>query len=277
MDPIKTEEKGSEETQDDKAVVAEDTAAEQTEEVEAVEVMSQDQDVETSEVLEAEEVKEPADQLESLKEAVASKIVEIEELNALLSQKEQSFDAEKKELSDKLAELEAKLVDSTKLLEETAKGKELAEEELVRIKRESLLDSRVKELAERSLLRTSEEAKEKQISKVRAMSDDEFISYMEELTEIKGLATSESELSFSDKESIEVDQEIATMIQSLLGKEGSDEAVKDNLKKMISALKEESKEEPALDAEKSNQERASEARPGLPELTKVFTGIMYRK
>lgn len=247
MDPIKKEEKGSDEAQKD---VQEEVTA---------------------------KVEESVDQLEALKEAIASKVIEIEELQAINLQLEEKFQAERQELNSKISELEANLSESAKGLEEAEKGKELAESELARIREEALLESRLSELASKGLLLTSEEAKERQISKVRAMEDEDFISYVAELAEIKGISTpdtadKEEDPVVTEKPNLDADQELASKIQALMGEDVSEE-VKDNLKKIISTLTVESSDQPKAELV-DNQEVASVAKPGMPELTKVFTGIM---
>ena len=119
--------------------------------------------------------------LESEKASLADELAKLTEAKDTLSSE---LDTAKAELDSKTQECEAL---ARQKEESEAKASEM-QVELDNIRAEQSLAKRVSELTEASVLMPEGEKREKQMAKVKAMSDEDFSSYLEDLVEIQGLA-----------------------------------------------------------------------------------------
>lgn len=110
---------------------------------------------------------------------------QLEEATAAKDTLSSDLETAKAELSSKTQECEAL---ATEKEESIAKAAE-AEKQLVEIREEQAMASRTAKLEEVSLLLAEGEKRDAQLAKVKTMSEEAFASYVEELTEIKVMAS----------------------------------------------------------------------------------------
>jgi hypothetical protein len=128
-------------------------------------------------------VEETKEVVEQMKQIVADKVVELEEI-----QKAAVEDSLAKE--EKIKQLEEENKQLSEQLQKAKADKEELETKLREIEEENLLNERLSKLSDKDLLRTSEEAQLKQASKIKNMSEEDFSEYVQELEELASKQTS---------------------------------------------------------------------------------------
>lgn len=123
--------------------------------------------------------------LEAEKEDLSSKLEATEAAKKTLSDELESVKAEKTSAAEKVEALET---DKGKLDETVAK----LQGELDKIRAEQALAARTTELTEANILKPEGEKRDAQLEKVRAMSDEDFASYKQDLLDVVEMAKATS-------------------------------------------------------------------------------------
>ena len=164
----------------------------------------------------AEKVEAKFGALEGEKSELNDKLVAAETSKTELSTKLTEAEKEKAEAVEKVSALET---ENEKLAEEAKTHKQ----ELDEIKANQMLASRKQELADLGLLLSEGEKQEKQLIKVKSMSDETFSGYKEELSEIAEL--SKSAIKESDDKAKDEEKKKAEANKDQEGKEKLDKTV----------------------------------------------------
>jgi chromosome segregation ATPase len=138
--------------------------------------------------------REEANQLDKVEELLSRAESTINELSETITAKDEELaavstvteglKAQIEELKAKAVELEEKLAEADKKAEEREGRAVAAEEKLASIEADKKLTVRMEELAEAKVVK-AEDKREAQKERVRAMSDEDFIAYKEELVEMR--------------------------------------------------------------------------------------------
>lgn len=200
------------------------------------------------------EMKKALAELDEIKSTLLDKATEVEELHSITVEQEKLF-------QDQIAEKDAKIADLEKALESANKAKEEFAAELTNIKEEAMLRNRLEILKEKSLLRIADEAREKQLQKVKVMSEEEFASYVEDLSDAREQALASTKPSDegtnksteSDADSAKPEEKVA---DEIVVADASGEEDKDLVKKVLSSLSK--KDEPVQAEPKADEEAKKE-------------------
>lgn len=119
----------------------------------------------------------PVSIIEELKTSLIDRAAEIEVLHSIAIEQENKY-------QDQVNTLQAKVEELHAALEAANRAKEEAVEELNKFKSDQLFEKRMSLLQDKNLVRSTEEARNKQAEKIKAMSDEEFASYVEELSDL---------------------------------------------------------------------------------------------
>lgn len=119
--------------------------------------------------------------VEELSVSLMDKATELETLHTVASEQEKAHEAEVSSLKAQIEELKG-------ALEVATKAKEEAVSELNQIREDALLEKRVTELKDENLFRSGEEARIKQVEKIKGMTDEEFATYKDDLIDIRNQA-----------------------------------------------------------------------------------------
>jgi len=210
-------------------------------------------------------VTEIKDTVKDLEQADADNKETIEALHASVSEKE----AELEKAGEAMATLQ-------QTLEETQGKLEAAVSEITEAKEREQLSSRIQTLAEKELLRSSEETQIKQVSKIKDMSEEDYSAYVEDLEDIKNQTlaafTKEEEKSTDeDKSSDEENSEpselekVADKLTEEVAGDSSDEdaaAARNVIKELLhQATKKE--EKATAETEDTNEEGDESSKSGV--------------
>jgi len=132
----------------------------------------------TSEGMTKDNLSETAAQVEQLKAAILDRAAEVEDLHTVALEQEKAFQEELAALRSENESLNTKLADAEK-------ARELAQSEINQMKEEAMLRERISKLEGEGLLKTEESSRIKQAEKVRAMTEEDFTSYLEDLLDVK--------------------------------------------------------------------------------------------
>lgn len=182
---------------------------------------------------------EATHQVEELRIALVDRAVAVEDLHNVVLEQEKAFQEE-------VSGLKQEIEDLKKILEETSKARDEALSEITRRDEESMLKERLSNLSQHGLLRSEEDARNKQAAKVKIMSEEDFKSYVEDLADARNQALASLN---NVSESTEKTEEEVVMVV------GSDESASGNknetLDEVLSSLA-----KPAEHAEAEKKEEA---------------------
>ena len=119
--------------------------------------------------------------VQELSSSLMDKATELEELHTVASEQETAHEAVVNSLKAEVESLKSALEVATKAAEE-------AVSELTQIRDDALLEKRVTELKDANLFRSNEEARIKQVEKIKSMNDEEFATYKDDLSDIRNQA-----------------------------------------------------------------------------------------
>lgn len=185
-------------------------------------------------------IKDTAKQLDEIKQSLQDKAVEVDELHSIALEQEKKFQTE-------VAEKESKIKELQQALESATKAKEEAITELNNMKEQALLSARLAKLESQGLLRSEETAKQKQAEKVKAMSEEVFAEYVEDLLDIRTQATplksdetarksAEVETSNIEVQATEKLREMLTTMSKSEEDENKETSVKEDAKEVASKI-----------------------------------------
>ncbi len=149
-------------------------------------------------------LEESASAIESLTSDLESERVKIKELKDLLSASEEAKKTLEDDKSEAASEVEKVTSAHTKEVEELKKEVEEKTTELDGIKKDAVAASRIDELTSAGVAR---DEKEDQAAKVREMSDEEFVSYRDELVSVRASILAELDVKKNDTKVSVVDKE----------------------------------------------------------------------
>lgn len=169
-----------------------------------------------------------------LTKTLADRTDEIESLHALAADQEKKFEDEKTELLSKIEEL-------SNALEAVVAERDSASAELASMREEAMLKSRFEALNSLGLLRSNESAQIKQGEKIKAMSDEEFSIYIEELKDIREQALASTPDVKEKKAEKEVEPSIdaeaaAEAIVKSVDTASTDDEAQSRIKKILETL-----------------------------------------
>lgn len=138
-----------------------------------------------NELNEAKKIEQEQARLQSFISEIEEKVESLEKADA---ENKETIEALHQAISDKEADLEKAGEEMAKLqqqLESTQAELEAATQKIAQAEERELLSARIQTLTDKELLRSNEEAQVKQIEKVKAMSEEEFAAYVEDLDDIR--------------------------------------------------------------------------------------------
>jgi hypothetical protein len=191
--------------------------------------------------------KEEEDMRKETEAALNNAAEKIEELVSDLEAKGKEVDESNQTIADlevKASDLEKEKSDLEAEKAELADRAEKAETELENIKKDQLAQSRFADLKEAGIAATNEQAVEDQIAKIREMADEDFETYVTELTAVREAIVAELQAS---EDPVDTEEEAAE-------EESEEEAAEEESEE--EAAEEESEEEAA--EEESEEEAAEE-------------------
>lgn len=183
-------------------------------------------------------------ELALLKQDLANQVVELEELHSASLEESQAKDAEIAKLNEQLEALKNELA-------EVKSQKESFEQELKAIEEAKLLTQRLSILNELGFLRRGEEGQREQAGKVRAMSQEDFDSYVSELKAIFSQVSEKATKKAEEKqeESAVVEAAVEEICKEDNETAAADEEVTDLISRVLSSFN----AKPSLSEELANE------------------------
>lgn len=207
-------------------------------------------------------IEEATKQVEKLREDLVDRTAATEELHAVALEQERAF-------AEEVAALKQEIDDLKKSLEESKKAESDAVAELAKIREEAMLNERISILTQEGVLRSDEESRTKQAEKIRAMSDEDFKSYVEELVDTRKQALASVTPNTESTEKEEKQEEVVGSEDSASGEEALVDKVLSSLAKPAGNAEAEKKE-----SAPSKESASEKSRVDVKRLSQGFKQMM---
>lgn len=191
-------------------------------------------------------MEEATQKVEQLKTDLIDRAASIEDLHQVAVEQEKAFAEEKAALAQEIDNLKKSLAESEKARDE-------AVSELAKVREEAMLKERISILTQEGLLRSDEESRTKQAEKVRAMNDEDFKSYVEDLVDTRKQALASASTNTESTENKESkSEEVVGSEESASGEETLTQEVLSSLAKPAASAEGAEKKEEAPSKESAS-------------------------